>query len=269
MRTVTRKRRLTTAEFHTTNPEGLDNEITAARWELVQAIRRKVPAFFERLRAVAYPKYARLANGSVDHGEIGYQVLSHANGPLTPILKKWAREFNLLLTLKRPTAAHLPVVQWHGEVWILEGALRTLLLWHRYDALKNDLDVKGFRQSVCVPGVITGRDHQFVFKDGGWDPTLRSWEGWRLHVQQRFEEALEDYQKKMGALVVKRGGRKSVTPFSTEHFDWLALYHFGNLSLDQIRAGAGNVDKTTISKGMHHAADLVGFTIRKKKLKSR
>src|ERR1700683_1592525 len=109
MRTMTRKPRLTTAEFITANHEGLDNAITAARWELVQAIRRKAPVFFERLRAVAYPKYAQLATGNVRHGDIGYQVLSHGDRRLTPILKKWAKEFNIVLKLERPAATHLPV----------------------------------------------------------------------------------------------------------------------------------------------------------------
>jgi hypothetical protein len=51
-----------------------NNQVASARWELIQAVYRKVPAFAERLRKDVYPTYARLAGktstGRPLHGQM-------------------------------------------------------------------------------------------------------------------------------------------------------------------------------------------------------
>jgi hypothetical protein len=74
---------------------------------------------------------------------------------------------------------------------------------------------------------------------------------------------------RMRKLVVKRGAIPAVARFSKDHFEWLALYQCGNLSLDSILRRAQHVaSTTTISKGIHSAATLAAIAVRpKSKLK--
>jgi hypothetical protein len=59
-----------------------------------------------------------------------------------------------------------------------------------------------------------------------------------------------------------------VVRFSTDHFQWLALYQFGGFSLDSILQRAQHAgDKTTISKGIHTAARLAAIAVRRKRPK--
>src|SRR5229473_2555986 len=95
-----------------------NNQVASARWELIQAVHRKVPAFGEQLRKDVYPTFARLAGKRTDYWETGWkfrtwQLDSDRNNQLTPLLLAWARAFNL-----------------EKEAWILEGALQTLSIWH-------------------------------------------------------------------------------------------------------------------------------------------
>jgi hypothetical protein len=256
---------LTSGDYLSRNDERQDNQVAAARWQFVEAIRCKVPVFFERLRDVVYPAYERFANGKPRYWERGWrfdtwQVVSdhkeadppvHPDNQLTPILLTWAREFNV-----------------NGETWILEGALQTLSDWHKSQESKEALDIWGFREWYCVPGLITPKDHGFKFEDGGWDPTFWRWEDWLPGVTKRFEESLLNYRQKMSKLIEQRGADRSAARFSAEHFEWLALYQCGNLSLDLILSRAPNVgDKSTVSKGMKHAAKLANISIRPKRLK--
>src|SRR5262249_18312830 len=90
------------------------NEVAGARWAFIEALRRKSPSFFERLRKDVYPRFAELAAGSADYWASGWtfatwQLYSDRDEQLTPILLAWARSFNV-----------------DGELWLLEGALETL-----------------------------------------------------------------------------------------------------------------------------------------------
>jgi len=156
------------------------------------------------------------------------------------------------------------------STWIFEGALQTLSIWNKFGRCKENLEMFGFRKPVCVPGLIENHEHAFHFEDGGWDPTLISFAGWRVNVHKRWELAMKQHRQQMQALVKERGGMAAVVRSSEEHFDWLALYQSANASLQCIADRAGYGDRATISKGMHQAAKLAHIRIRRKsrKLKS-
>ena len=59
--------RLTAAEFLASGGNGLNQEVANARWQLILAIQRKVPGFFERLRDEVYPAFEQLANQATAH----------------------------------------------------------------------------------------------------------------------------------------------------------------------------------------------------------
>jgi hypothetical protein len=248
--------RLTASEFLASDRNGLNQQVASARWQFLLALRRQVPEFYERLRCDVYPSFTRLAKpGYWRVGRSFWMWQSHGDSDrqLTPILMEWARRFHV-----------------EGEEWILEGALQTLSNWNEFPHCRENLDIQGFRKPVCVPGLVSYDEHAFHFEDQGWDPTLISFPGWRVHVRKRFTEAVQQHRQQMQALIKERGGLPAVVRCSADHFDWLALYQCANASLESIVELARYGDKTTISKGMHQAAELACIRIRAKhrKLKS-
>jgi hypothetical protein len=236
-----------------------NNQVASARWELIQAVHRKIPAFAERLKKDVYPMYARLAGKTADYWETGWkfstwQLHSDRNNELTLLLVRWAGAFNL-----------------ENEAWILEGALQTLSMWHKFPDAGRSLDLQGFRPNVCGQILIGDGEHRFSFEDWGWDPQLSSWLGYGAGVRKRFETQLRAYEKRIRALVQGRGGQRVIPRYSVEHLEWLALFHCGGWSLDRIlKCSPYAGGKTTISKGLHKAAQLAHLKVRTKrgKLKS-
>src|SRR5882724_772497 len=130
-----------------------NNQIASARWQFIQAIHRKVPAFGEQLRHDVYPSFARLAGKRTDYWETGWkfstwQLHSDRNNELTPLLLAWAGTFNL-----------------EKEAWILEGALQTLWIWHKFADARRSLDLQGFRPNVCGKILIGDGEHRFSFEE--------------------------------------------------------------------------------------------------------
>jgi hypothetical protein len=246
---------LTASDYLFRNQVGQDNQIAGARWQFMEAVRRVVPAFLKRLQDQVYPEYARRADLDPEFWVMGWkfetwQARSDRDNQLTPVLMAWAQEFNV-----------------QGEDWILEGALQTLSYWHQFPPRRAALDISGFRQRI-VTEIISAEDHQFRFSEWGWDPTLLSFASWRTNVRTLFEAALEEHEIRMRKLVVDRGAIPAVLRFSKEHFEWLAHYQCGNLTLDSILQRGRRVgDKTTISKGIHSAANLAAIAVRPRRRK--
>jgi len=236
-----------------------NNQVASARWVFIRALQRKLPTFGERLRKEVYPKFARLTHGKPDYWQTGWtfsnwQHHSDRQNQLTPCLMAWAGAFHLA-----------------GEAWILEGALETLQRWQKFPDWRASLHLGGFRQYVCGRILIGDDEHHFEFEDWGWDPQLSRWQGYRASLRERFEIELRAYEKRIRALAKARGAQRVNRRYSVEHLEWLALYHCGGWSLDEILECSPCVgDKTTISKGLHQAARLIGLTVRAKrgKLKS-
>lgn len=251
--------RLTASDYLASDRKGLNQQVASARWQLMLTVQRLVPEFFERLRDDVYPAFAPLADQQPDYWRTGYefamwQSRSDADRRLTPILTKWAGRFSV-----------------EEEKWILEGALQTLSNWHKFPRCREALEILGFRKPVCATVVVSDPEPSFHFDDDGWDPTLISFAGWRANIRERFEAAVGQHRQQMLARVKERGGLPAAVRASGEHFDWLALYHFGNASFKSILARVGYGDNSTISKGIHQAAELARLQVRAKrrKLKSR
>jgi hypothetical protein len=249
--------RLTASEFLASDRSGLNQQVTNARWQFLLALKRQVPEIFERLRSDVYPVFARLAKPGYWRAGRSFSMWQARWDPdrqLTPVLMRWARGFHL-----------------GGEIWILEGALQTLWVWHQIPRCREDLEILGFRKAVCVHALVAPHEHAFALEDEGWDPTLISFPGWRVNVRKRFEAAMQQHRQQMQALIKERGGVPAVVRSQEQHFDWLALYQCANATLESIVERARYGDKTTISKGMHQAAQLARIRIRTKrrKLKSR
>ena len=232
------------------NDEGHNDQIAAARWHFIKAVRRFVPGFFAALRAEICPAYEQLAATEpfwmIDRKFETLQKVAverHEADPLVGALMAWAREFNI-----------------DGEPWVLDGALQTLAEWRRSQKLKDALDPWAFLQQVCVSAALEAEGHRFEFKDWGWDPTFVSWLVWRKHVRERFEGALDTYERSMRKLVEDRGAVRTGMRFSKDHFEWLARDRCGKESLKSILSDAPMAgDETTIYHGVRRAAQLAGM----------
>jgi hypothetical protein len=248
---------LSGGEYLISDQRGNTNQLASARWEFVQTLQRKLPAFGEQLRKDVYPKFARLARNKPDYWETAWkfstwQLHSDRQNQLTPFLMAWARAFQL-----------------SAESWILEGALETMRRWQKHSDWRASLDIHGFRASVCGPILIGDAEHRFTFEDWGWDPQLLTWRAYHAHLQKKFKTELRAYEMRIRGLARSRAAQPVTSRYSIEHFEWLALYHCGNWSLEKIlRVSPNAADKTTISKGLHTAARLIGLKVRpKNKLK--
>jgi hypothetical protein len=59
---------LTASEFLAIGSNGLNQQVASARWQLILALQRNVPEFFERLRGEVYPVFGRLSEPRRDTG---------------------------------------------------------------------------------------------------------------------------------------------------------------------------------------------------------
>lgn len=253
-------RRFAFGEYFTpNNPFHTNDEAAGARTHFIEIVQTVSPAFLRQLRDRVYPQYAALASDSTGYWRPGWrfdtwQTLSDRENRFTPTLRAWAIGFHL------------------DETWVLEGALQTLSLWHRSPSLRESLPLYGFRFPRGGRQLIGDGEVAFEFADSfGWLPQYETWLAYRQKARKRFEQALADYENRVRALAEARGAVPASRLFRPESFEWLARSQCCGWTLERILGTAPMVeDKTTISKGMHKAARLIGVRVRPKasKLKS-
>jgi hypothetical protein len=246
-------------EYVQPKPNGsLDRQAASARWEFILALDRVVPDVLQKLRDEVYPKFA-----AEQHK--GTPRVPEFTPSIEALLSDWARHFHL-----------------DSAPWIITGAKTTLARWHRAPAMldrftsPDDPQVyarnayRGFYTPVAEYREMSDAETRFNLDDPGWDPKFQPFAEWREYMESRFKEALRQYEARVRALALERGLIK-VPLYTREHFEWLALFQCGNLSLEQIRFRYPLVgDNSAISKGMHTAAETIGVSVRKRqpKLKS-
>ena len=226
-----------------------NNQTAEARWRLMTAVLEVLPIFFERLRDDVYPTFALLARDKPHDWDPGFnfEAFQQVSGPdqrLTPCLLAWARTFH---------AAE--------EIWILDGALQTLRLWHRDPESRKSLDISGFRVSCCVDTLSSDEERLFQFEHEGWDPQFEPWSRARHSIEEQVERDLEAYHQKLCELMESRGAVRARNRSSAKHFKWFALYQFGGRSSTKLLTQFPDVcDESTILKGVKAAADLLQWS---------
>jgi len=243
---------LTWSEYVSSDPSQ-NTEIAGARFEFIEAVWRVFPRFFEQLRAVVYPNYARLAERRPGYWEIGWtfdtwQQVSDRDNQLTPCLLAWAREFNA------------------EEPWILEGALQTLWLWHQHPDWRESLDISGFRSFPGVDTLTSDEERLFQFTSSGWDPQWQRWSSYRAHIQKQFKDELCAYEKRIRSRCESQGAIRARYRYSVDHFEWFAYYQLGKMSAGRILMQRPDLkgDESTILKGVQDAAALLQWQSRRR-----
>src|ERR1035441_1081592 len=152
-----------------------NNQTAEARWRLMTAVLEVLPLFFACLRPKVYPTFALLARDKPHDWDPGFnfEAFQQVSGPdqrLTPCLLAWARTFH---------AAE--------EIWILDGALQTLRLWHRDPESRKSLDISGFRVSCCADPLSNEEKRLFHFGREVGAPEFKAMSPARHSIKEKVE----------------------------------------------------------------------------------
>jgi hypothetical protein len=221
-----------------------------ARQVLMTAARRVYPRLFKRLLEQVYPKFDSFVKGGGDLAPRWKErvIRSGGSNQLTYSLLAWAEEFNID----------------SRESWILQWALDTLEQWYRSDKVRKKLVPATFAAGAWWE-IISDEERFFEFQDDGWQLLEKKWLDCRRQLEERFQMALKDYERRMRGLADSRGLLREQSQYSQKNFDWLVQYEFNGLSSIQIAKGSpgGAADPSTILKGCKAAAELVGWKHRR------
>ena len=281
----------------------VSNQAANARRELMRTTRRLYPHFFEMLRKDVYPKYVRLAQKkkatSIPFHEFawtfdtwatktggswkrtsysrkpspantgkGSTAKSRAVALLPPAIRMKLQPGKSGELKLRPNELTSSLIRWAltfnvGEEWILDGAMRTLWLWHKDPKLRKELGIDGFYPPSGGSVLLPMNEHRFRFEYRGWDPQQISWVAWNAHVKKRFNKQLQSYEKGMRKYFDSRQAVLARSRYSTRNFEYFVLFQFGSLSVQQIAekytAEHKAPDLSTIYKGVKTAAALLDW----------
>jgi hypothetical protein len=218
-------------------------EIAVARQEFIRLVKCVFPRFLEQLRGQVYPRYAELVETKRREPGWASEAWLVSDLPLElPTLVAWAKKFNVA-----------------DEVWIIEGALRTLSLWHRDAEVRDALDVSGFDSYAAVDTLSDGDDEVFQFEHPAWDPQFQRWTTFRESIEKRFANKLLNYEQRLCSLMESQGAVRSRRRYSSDHLAWFALYQLGGMTARGILNRRSDLkgDESTILKGLKTAADLL------------
>ena len=162
--------------------------------------------------------------------------------PLRIAVEEWAAKFNM--------AEH---------EFFLNSALATLAPWSQFPESEGDECLAlGGRAGF---GPVSGGESRFAFENPGWDPAFERFAIFEERLKKQFDSELSVYRKRLVDLVEGRGFLRVPDLHRPEHIEWLALFQCGRRSLPEIQKLWAQ-DKTTISKGVKSAAQLVGVSLR-------
>lgn len=236
-------------------------QISRARLELFEAVKRVYPTFLNRLSTAVFPFYQEVAEaGCILWGIDGprhlspYELLTQGSASssaghsadtpaslkkrenLKSVLSKWAIRFNA------------------DRVWLMDEALRTLRGWHDGPESRESLRWNPFYGHSS--SASTGE--AFQFRCQGWETQLLTWSRYCQWVRQQFKEELLAYENQTRKLAESQGLVRARQKYSPANFDWFVLYQFAGQSSTQIARGKyGEDPDSTVLKGIKAAAKLI------------
>jgi hypothetical protein len=225
--------------------ESQNTETAGARWLLIQTIAVVLPRFFEDLRDRVYPIFAHVLESRPGYWDSGWtfatwQLQPDPDQQLAPALLGWARRFHA------------------EEAWVLDGALRTLWLWHRDPELREGLDIGGFRYACCADTLSSEEDREFTFTHAGWDPQIQRRKSFRDSIKKQFQTQLDVYEQRLASLMERGGAVRASKRYNCLHITWFALYQMRRMSSSKILQKHPELsDESTILKGVKAAARLL------------
>lgn len=246
------------------SPDSDSIQVSKARLELFETIKRVYPKFLEDLSAKVFPLYQELAEAGcrfwgidgprhfspydlITRGSASSSAGHTADTParmkkrriLKSALSKWAAEFYVT------------------EAWLRDDALRTLQHWDVAPERRQSLSWNPFYTHSS--SASTGED--FQFRCEGWETELLTWSRYSVSVRQRFEEKLSRYEKKTRKLAESCGLVRAQRKYSPDNFEWFVLYQFAGLSSTEIAnrwaKERAPVDDSTVLKGIKAVAKLI------------
>ncbi len=151
------------------------------------------------------------------------------------------------------------------EEWILEIALKTVMLWRSAKSQAEIEPLHWFIPGVGYWGVVSDEDAAIKFSRSGWDPIAETRTTFKKRMMADFESFLENYLDKLDAIVQERGLKKTPKKNENEHFTWLAKWYVGNYNSFGEIARAVNVERQSATLGIQKAAAMCGLPVPKGK----
>jgi len=236
-------------DYVTQDPED-SQSVFFARIALIEATRRHLPQFLQRLSREVFPEFCRLVegNGSLRGIPITWQMAQSLSSGIeherfNQVLIGWARAFNA------------------EEEWILQQAWRALQVWLAFPEFRESLE---WGQGHAWREVF--RSERFQFEWESWQVQLRPWTKYRAGLQRAFEKAVKEFEITTRAAALAHGLISAPRTHSADNFDWFILYQFRGLSSSKIAAriaasgkSGAPPDPSTILKGVRAAQKLVGW----------
>jgi hypothetical protein len=207
-------------------------EVFYARLRMGQVIKLRCPTLLEDLARDVFPFVSRIPEGDSTKTGIADDCLD--------AIAVWANKFNID----------------SKNAWFLGDVLRTLEYWRRH---------RGAREALMWAPVLRpvriSHAGLFEFRHKPWTTDL-TWADYKNALQKEFKVALSEYEKRVRELAESQGLVRVQRTHSPRNFDWFVLYQFaGKSSKEIVDACKDNVpvDESTVLKGIHRAAKLVGW----------
>jgi hypothetical protein len=237
-------------------PESDQSEpVRQARLQLIEATKRVVPKFLEKLATEVLPVYSRLAReGKLSKNGYDFQKALWSENlrqiledvladDLKQALLRWAAEFHA-----------------SGAPWIVLDALRSL----------DDWDARADRRASRQWNTIRERSGEALpaaepleFRYGGWDVMLFTWPAYRALVRRKLAEHLLKYERNIRKRAETHGWVRTSGKSSRGNLEWFALYQFAGLSSGQIcrkyEAQGQALAESTVLKGVKAVAARIGW----------
>jgi hypothetical protein len=253
------------------SPDSNSIEVSIARIQLFETVKRVYPTFLEKLSSDVFPLYLEVAEAGcllwgmdgpphlspyelINEGSVSSLAGHCADTPasmkkrenLKSALAKWAIQFNA------------------DRIWLMDDALRTLEGWRIASEWRESLKWKPFYGHSS--SASTG--DAFRFQCQGWETELLAWPRYKQYVRQRFEEELLKYEKQTRDLAESCGLVRARRKHSTANFDWFVLYQFAGWSSPKIADQwssnhEGGVDDSTVLKGIKTTAKLIAWDVKR------
>jgi len=226
-------------------------QVWRARLQLIEAAKRVLPIFLEKLSSDVFPLYfqlakeGKLAKGRNDFGKAlwgksPFNALTD-DGGLKSAISKWAAHFNA------------------EEEWLMVGALRTFHGWYVAPDWRSSLAWDHHHGRKDVPAV--GKAFEFCYP--GWELQLLTWQAYSQSLHQSLEKQLMEYEKQTREFAEALGLVGARRKYSPDNLEWFVLYQFGGMTsktiADRYVGEHHAVDESTVLKGIKAAAKLIGW----------
>ena len=257
--------RLAYGEYISSGSESI--QVSRARLELFESVRRVYPRFLKKLSTRVFPFYRDLAEAKCKFWGIDgpshlspYELITQ-----TSAASSGGHCADSATTIKKRQKLKAALAKWatdfHADrLWLKDDAVRTLRGWHSAPEWRKSLKWNPFYGHLLT---CASTGEVFEFQYPGWETELLTWARYNQSIRERFYQELLQYEKRTRKLAESCGLVRAQQKYSPANFEWFVLHEFAGMSSTQIArdkiVGQRADPDSTILKGIKAAAKLVDW----------